>query len=46
MKEKTMNNKIPYFFQAKTQITEIDNLIDLFIMNIKRTDNYALIKKL
>ena len=44
-KKKTMNNKIS-FFQAKAYITEIDNLIILFIMNIKRTDDYALIRKI
>ena len=41
MKEKTMNNKIS-ILQAKAYITEINNLIILFIMNIKRTDDYAL----
>ena len=45
MKEKTMNNNI-IIFQAKAYIAEIDNLIILFIMNIKRTDNYALIRKI
>ena len=33
-------------FQAKAYVTEMDNLISLFIMNIKRTDNYALICKI
>ena len=33
-------------FQAKAYITEIDYLIILFIMNIKRTDDYALIRKI
>ena len=33
-------------FQAKACVTEIDNLTILFIMNIKRTDDYALINKI
>ena len=33
-------------FQAKAYITKIDNLIILFIMNIKRTGDYALIHKI
>ena len=33
-------------FQAKAYITEVDNLIVLFIMNMKRTDDYALIYKI
>ena len=33
-------------FQAKAYITEIDNLTVLFIMNIKRTDEYAFIRKM
>ena len=33
-------------FQAEAYITEVDNLIILFIMNIKRTDDYALIHKI
>ena len=33
-------------FQVKACITDIDNLIVLFIMNIKRTDDYALIRKI
>ena len=34
------------FFQAKAYIAEIDNLIILLIMNIKRKDDYALIHKI
>ena len=40
-----MNNKISQFY-AKAYKTEIDNLIILFIMNTKRTDDYALIRKI
>ena len=32
--------------QAKAYISEIDNLIIIFIMNIKRTDDYVLICKI
>ena len=34
------------FFQVKAYITEIDNLIILLIMNIKRIDDYALLCKI
>ena len=33
-------------FQTKADITKIDNLIILFIMNIKRIDDYSLIHKI
>ena len=33
-------------FQAKAYIKKIDNLIILFITNIKRTDDYALVRKI
>ena len=33
-------------FQAKIYITDIDNIIILFLMNIKRTDGHALILKI
>ena len=45
MKEKTMNSKIS-IFQVKACVTEIDNLTILFMMNIKRTDDYSLIHKI
>ena len=33
-------------FQVKAYIREIDNLIILFILNIKRTDDYVWISKI
>ena len=46
MKEKTMINKM-YFFKLKHILQkQINNLIILFTMNIKRTDDYALIRKI
>ena len=33
-------------FQVKAYIREIDNLIILFMMNVKRTHDYALIHKI
>ena len=33
-------------FQAKACVTEIDDLTILFRMNIKRTDDYSLIRKI
>ena len=33
-------------FQVEAYITEIDNLIILFLMNIKRADDYILIRKI
>ena len=39
--ERKDNEQQNIFFQAKADITEIDNLIILFILNIKRSDDYA-----
>ena len=44
--ERKGNEQQNRIFQTKAYITEIDNLIILFIMNIKRTDDYALIRKI
>ena len=42
--ERKNNYQQNIIFQAKAYITEIDNSIILFIMNAKRTDDYALIR--
>ena len=46
MKKKDNEQKNIIIFQAKACVTEIDNLTILFIMNIKRIDDYSLTQKI
>ena len=46
MHERKDNEQQNIIFQAKAHITEMDKLIILLIMSIKRTDDYALIGKI